>query len=115
VTPLALSLVVAFLLSTALAAVVAGPSTQQLIDLKQLDRDRVLKAPVEPARSASLLQQAGVLRDPELSSIRKSFADYLTWMTTSKNFTDEMNMENNHGTGRPNARRSRLLRKTRFA
>jgi len=53
---------------------------------------------VEPARSASLLEQAGLLRDPELTSIRKWFADYLTWMTTSKNGRDEMNMENNHGT-----------------
>jgi hypothetical protein len=53
---------------------------------------------IEPARSAQLLERAGLLRDPDLSSIRKWFADYLTWMTTSKNGTDEMNMENNHGT-----------------
>jgi hypothetical protein len=53
---------------------------------------------IEPARSAQLLERAGLLHDPELSSVKKWFSDYLTWMITSKNGTDEMNMENNHGT-----------------
>src|SRR4051794_27342389 len=53
---------------------------------------------VEPARSAQILERAGLLRDPELTAIQKWFSDYLNWMTTSKNGTDEMNMENNHST-----------------
>src|SRR3954451_4137508 len=44
---------------------------------------------VEPARSAQILERAGLLRDPELTAIKKWFSDYLTWMTTSKNGTDE--------------------------
>src|SRR4051812_20031423 len=53
---------------------------------------------VEPARAASLLQQAGLLKGDQLDGIKKWFTDYLTWLTTSKNGTDEMKAENNHGT-----------------
>jgi hypothetical protein len=53
---------------------------------------------IEPARSAQLLAQAGLLKGDDLAGITKWFADYLTWMTTSKNGQDEMNAENNHGT-----------------
>ena len=53
---------------------------------------------IEVARSASLLQQAGLLKDPDLAVIRKWFSDYTDWMCTSKNGQEEMNAENNHGT-----------------
>jgi hypothetical protein len=53
---------------------------------------------IEVAQSARLLQQAGLLKGEDLSGTRKWFADYLTWLTTSKNGTDEMNAKNNHGT-----------------
>ena len=53
---------------------------------------------IEPARSAQILEHDGVLKGDDLTAIKKWFADYLTWMTTSKNGTDEMKAENNHGT-----------------
>ena len=53
---------------------------------------------IEVAKSASLLQQAGLLKDKDDQDTQQWFADYLTWMTTSKNGQDEMNAENNHGT-----------------
>lgn len=53
---------------------------------------------IEPARSAQILAKAGVLKGAELDGVKKWFADYLTWLTTSKNGTDEMKAENNHGT-----------------
>jgi hypothetical protein len=53
---------------------------------------------IEVARSAQLLAQAGLLKGDDLAGVRKWFADYLTWLTTSKNGTDEMNAKNNHGT-----------------
>ncbi|MGB7157725.1 MAG: alginate lyase family protein [Tepidisphaeraceae bacterium] len=53
---------------------------------------------IEPARAASLLQQAGLLKGDDLTAVKKWFADYLTWMTTHKYGLDEMNAENNHGT-----------------
>src|SRR5207248_8120175 len=53
---------------------------------------------IEVARSASLLQQAGLLKGEDLEGTKKWFTDYLTWLTTSKNGTDEMNAGNNHGT-----------------
>jgi hypothetical protein len=53
---------------------------------------------VEPARAAQLLAQAGVLKGDELVGVKKWFADYSTWMTTSKNGLEEMNAKNNHGT-----------------
>ena len=53
---------------------------------------------IEPARAASLLQQAGVLKGDDLTTMKKWFADYLTWLTTHKYGLDEMKAENNHGT-----------------
>jgi hypothetical protein len=53
---------------------------------------------VEVARSASILEKAGALREEWLAAVKKWFADYLQWMTTSKNGLDEMNAKNNHGT-----------------
>ena len=53
---------------------------------------------IEPARSASLLQQAGLLKAQDLTDTKKWFTDYLTWMTTHKYGIDEMNAQNNHGT-----------------
>ena len=53
---------------------------------------------IEVAKSASLLQQAGLLKGDDSEAIKKWFTDYLTWLTTSKNGTDEMNAANNHGT-----------------
>jgi hypothetical protein len=53
---------------------------------------------IEPARSAQLLEKAGLLKGDDLAAIKKWFADYLTWMTTHKYGLDEMNAQNNHGT-----------------
>jgi hypothetical protein len=53
---------------------------------------------IEVSQSARLLQQAGMLKGDDLQAIQKWFADYLTWMTTSKNGLEEMNAKNNHGT-----------------
>ena len=53
---------------------------------------------IEVAQSAQLLEHAGLLKGDDLSATKKWFADYLTWLTTSKNGKDEMNAKNNHGT-----------------
>jgi hypothetical protein len=53
---------------------------------------------IEVARSARLLEQAGLLAGADLAATKKWFADYLTWLTTSKNGQDEMKAKNNHGT-----------------
>ena len=53
---------------------------------------------IEPARAAGLLQQAGTLPGDDLTAIKKWFADYLDWMTTSKNGKEEEAAKNNHGT-----------------
>jgi len=53
---------------------------------------------IEVARSAQLLEQANLLKGDDLAGVKKWFADYLTWLTTSKNGTDEMKAKNNHGT-----------------
>jgi hypothetical protein len=53
---------------------------------------------IEVARSANLLQQAGLLKGADLDAVKKWFGDYLSWLTTSKNGTDEMKAKNNHGT-----------------
>ena len=37
---------------------------------------------IEPAKAASLLQQAGILQGDDLNAIQKWFADYLEWMTS---------------------------------
>jgi hypothetical protein len=53
---------------------------------------------IEPARSAQLLEKAGLLKGDDLAATKKWFADYVTWMTTHKYGLDEMNAQNNHGT-----------------
>jgi hypothetical protein len=53
---------------------------------------------VEVARAIEVLEKAGAIKPDDLAGIKKWFADYVTWMTTSKNGTDEMKAENNHGT-----------------
>lgn len=53
---------------------------------------------VEVARSIEILEQSKVLKKAELDGIKKWFADYLQWMTTSKNGLEEREAKNNHGT-----------------
>jgi hypothetical protein len=53
---------------------------------------------IEVARGAQVLEKMGVLSGKDLASVKKWFADYLEWMTTSKNGLDEMKAANNHGT-----------------
>jgi hypothetical protein len=53
---------------------------------------------IEPARSAQLLAEAGILKGDDLAGVKRWFVDYLTWMTTSKNGLEEMKAKNNHGT-----------------
>jgi hypothetical protein len=53
---------------------------------------------IEVARSAQILEKAGQLKGDDLAAVKKWFADYLEWMTTSKNGQEEMNAANNHGT-----------------
>jgi len=53
---------------------------------------------VEVARGAEVLGDSGALKSSEEDSIKKWFADYLDWMTTSKNGLEERETKNNHGT-----------------
>jgi len=53
---------------------------------------------VEVARSIEVLKDSSVLSMSELGAITQWFKDYLTWMTTSKNGTDERDAKNNHTT-----------------
>ncbi len=53
---------------------------------------------IEVARAAQILEQSGALSGADLAGIKKWFADYLEWMTTSKNGLDELKAANNHGT-----------------
>jgi hypothetical protein len=53
---------------------------------------------IEVAQSARLLERAGLLKGEDLAAVRKWFAGYVTWMTTSKNGLEEMNTKNNHAT-----------------
>jgi hypothetical protein len=52
---------------------------------------------VEPARAATLLLNSDVFSLEEHLTLRGWFADYLKWMTTSKNGKDERDAKNNHG------------------
>jgi hypothetical protein len=49
---------------------------------------------VEPARAAAQID----LAPPALAGVKKWFADYTQWMTTSKNGIQERDATNNHGT-----------------
>lgn len=53
---------------------------------------------VEVARSVPVLTKANALSSAEVAGVNKWFADYLNWMTTSKNGQDERDAKNNHGT-----------------
>lgn len=53
---------------------------------------------VEVARGAHILENSGALEPREFALVRQWFADYLTWMATSKNGIDERDAKNNHGT-----------------
>src|SRR5436190_19960892 len=53
---------------------------------------------VEVARAIEMMPPAKVLSSNELAGIKKWFTDYLLWMTTSKNGTDERDARNNHAT-----------------
>jgi hypothetical protein len=53
---------------------------------------------VEVARSIEILEGAKVFKRAEIEGLKKWFADYLAWMTTSKNGQDEREAKNNHGT-----------------
>lgn len=53
---------------------------------------------VEVARGAEVLRNSMALTSGEDDGVRKWFADYVEWMTTSKNGMDEREAKNNHGT-----------------
>jgi hypothetical protein len=53
---------------------------------------------VEVARAIEVLEPSGAISAADLASIKKWFADYVQWMTTSKNGIDEREAKNNHGT-----------------
>jgi hypothetical protein len=53
---------------------------------------------VEVARAAGWLEHSGALKSEEMDTVRRWFADYATWMTTSKNGLEERDAKNNHGT-----------------
>ena len=53
---------------------------------------------VEVVRSIPTLEKSHALSAPEMRALSKWFADYLHWMTSSKNGQDERDAKNNHGT-----------------
>ena len=53
---------------------------------------------VEVARATPVVAESGALSKAELATVKKWFADYATWMTTSKNGMEERDAKNNHGT-----------------
>ncbi len=53
---------------------------------------------VEVARATTVLADGGVLEDETYAGVRKWFAEYVLWMTTSKNGIEEREAKNNHGT-----------------
>src|SRR5262249_40314582 len=53
---------------------------------------------VEVARAIEVLENSKLLSPNDLARIKKWFADYLQWMTTSKNGLEEREAKNNHGT-----------------
>jgi len=53
---------------------------------------------VEVARAIEILKDSSALSMTELGAITQWFKDYLQWMTTSKNGTDERDAKNNHTT-----------------
>ena len=53
---------------------------------------------VEVARAIEVMEPADALSADDLAKIKHWFADYLQWMTTGKNGTDERDARNNHTT-----------------
>lgn len=53
---------------------------------------------VEVVRAISALENSPQLSTRDGDGLRHWFAEYLSWMTTSKNGTDERDARNNHGT-----------------
>src|SRR5215472_1535621 len=53
---------------------------------------------VEVARAIPFIETSGALFRDEAAGVRRWFADYLNWMTTSKNGIEEREAKNNHGT-----------------
>src|SRR5262249_6898766 len=53
---------------------------------------------VEVAKAVEVLENSKSISSNDLASIKKWFADYLDWMTTSKNGLEEREAKNNHGT-----------------
>lgn len=53
---------------------------------------------VEVARAIEVMEPSRALSERELKSIKQWFADYLQWMTTSKNGIQERDAKNNHTT-----------------
>ena len=53
---------------------------------------------VEVARAAPLVAESGALSKMDFAAVKKWFADYTSWMTTSKNGMEERDAKNNHGT-----------------
>jgi hypothetical protein len=53
---------------------------------------------VEVARAIEVMGPSGALSANDLAKIKQWFADYVQWMTTSKNGTDERDAKNNHTT-----------------
>src|SRR5260370_41055393 len=53
---------------------------------------------VEVARAIEILKDSPALSMSELGGITQWFTDYLMWLTTSKNGSEEREAKNNHGT-----------------
>ena len=53
---------------------------------------------VEVARAAPVVAASGALSPADYTKVKKWFAEYVNWMTTSKNGIEEREAKNNHGT-----------------
>jgi hypothetical protein len=53
---------------------------------------------VEVARAIGVLHRGHAMPDAEFESLRRWFAQYTAWLTTSKNGIEERGAKNNHGT-----------------
>jgi len=53
---------------------------------------------VEVARAIEVMEPSGVLSPDDFTKIKQWFAEYLRWMTTSKNGIEERDAKNNHTT-----------------
>jgi len=53
---------------------------------------------VEVARAFEVLENSGTLSKSDIAGVKTWFSEYLKWLNTSKNGTDERDAKNNHGT-----------------